>query len=150
LLVRPDGKLQSSFRPPRILVAQFFGRPVKKGYLPSKVCRWLKRGKPAMLVAKQGKAQLCIRSYQPHVPRSIPLLVELYAHGLRDEARKRGDLTPREQEVMELLVCGKTEVEIALMLAIALSTVRKHLEHIYPKLLAKTRRAAVDAYGRMS
>jgi DNA-binding CsgD family transcriptional regulator len=52
-------------------------------------------------------------------------------------------LTLREGEVMRWLACGKTDAEIAALLAISPRTVHKHLEHIYVKLGVETRTAAV-------
>jgi DNA-binding CsgD family transcriptional regulator len=52
-------------------------------------------------------------------------------------------LTPRECEVLELLATGADNRQIATELDIALSTVRKHLEHAYAKLKVSTRTGAV-------
>lgn len=52
-------------------------------------------------------------------------------------------LTVREGEVMHWLSRGKTDSEIAALLAISPRTVHKHLEHIYVKLGVETRTAAV-------
>lgn len=52
-------------------------------------------------------------------------------------------LTPREGDVMHWLSCGKTDAEIAVLLAISPRTVHKHLEHVYVKLGVETRTAAV-------
>lgn len=52
-------------------------------------------------------------------------------------------LTQRETEVMHWLACGKTDVDIAALLAISPRTVQKHLEHVYVKLGVETRTAAV-------
>jgi DNA-binding CsgD family transcriptional regulator len=52
-------------------------------------------------------------------------------------------LTQREGEVMQWLSCGKTDADIAALLAISPRTVHKHLEHIYVKLGVETRTAAV-------
>ncbi|WP_366806993.1 LuxR C-terminal-related transcriptional regulator [Polaromonas sp.] len=52
-------------------------------------------------------------------------------------------LTQREADVMRWLACGKTDAEIAALLAISPRTVQKHLEHIYVKLGVETRTAAV-------
>jgi ATP/maltotriose-dependent transcriptional regulator MalT len=52
-------------------------------------------------------------------------------------------LTPREREVLELLATGADNRQIATELDIALSTVRKHLEHAYAKLNVSTRTGAV-------
>jgi NarL family two-component system response regulator LiaR len=53
------------------------------------------------------------------------------------------DLTKREKEVLELLVDGKSNNEIAMLLSISLATVRFHLTNIYSKLGAKNRVEAV-------
>lgn len=57
-------------------------------------------------------------------------------------------LTRRESEVMRWLACGKTDADIAALLAISPRTVHKHLEHIYDKLGVETRTAAVMRMGR--
>ena len=57
-------------------------------------------------------------------------------------------LTPRENDVMRWLSCGKTDADIAALLAISPRTVHKHLEHIYEKLGVETRTAAVMAVRR--
>jgi DNA-binding CsgD family transcriptional regulator len=52
------------------------------------------------------------------------------------------DLTPRETEVLALLVQGKRNAMIARMLFIAPGTVRKHLERVYAKLAVANRTEA--------
>jgi len=52
-------------------------------------------------------------------------------------------LTAREREVLQWLARGKTDAEIATLLAISPRTVNKHLEHVYVKLGVETRTAAV-------
>lgn len=61
---------------------------------------------------------------------------------------RTGRLTPREVDVMRWLSCGKTDADIAALLAISPRTVHKHLEHIYEKLGVETRTAAVMAVRR--
>ncbi len=51
-------------------------------------------------------------------------------------------LTGREGEVLALVAAGKTNSEIAAILAISARTVQKHLEHIFQKLGVETRTAA--------
>jgi DNA-binding CsgD family transcriptional regulator len=52
-------------------------------------------------------------------------------------------LTAREREVLAWVARGKTNAEIARVLWLAPSTVRKHLENVYAKLGVSTRTAAV-------
>jgi DNA-binding NarL/FixJ family response regulator len=55
-------------------------------------------------------------------------------------------LSPREAEVLVCLASGKTNRQIAKELHLALSTVKRHLEHILPKLNVSDRtQAAVKA-----
>jgi two-component system nitrate/nitrite response regulator NarL len=51
-------------------------------------------------------------------------------------------LTPRERDVLRLVAHGMTKPQIARLLWFAPSTVRKHLENVYPKLGVHTRTAA--------
>jgi DNA-binding NarL/FixJ family response regulator len=62
---------------------------------------------------------------------------------------RRGELTPRELEVLRLLCAGLNQAKIAKQLVIASKTVSKHIEHILEKLPAGSRAEAVAiAYQR--
>ncbi len=52
------------------------------------------------------------------------------------------ELTPREREIVVLVAEGKTNAQIAVLLWVAPSTVKKHLEHVYEKLGVGGRTAA--------
>jgi len=52
-------------------------------------------------------------------------------------------LTPREREVLQLVVAGRSNPEIAAQLVIALSTVKTHVKNIYGKLQVTNRFEAV-------
>jgi DNA-binding CsgD family transcriptional regulator len=60
------------------------------------------------------------------------------------ERRRRGipPLSPREQEVLQLAAQGYSNADIARILFISVSTVRKHLENIFNRTGARTRSAA--------
>jgi DNA-binding CsgD family transcriptional regulator len=51
-------------------------------------------------------------------------------------------VTDREREVLALVAAGKTNGEIAAVLAVSARTVQKHLDHIFQKLGVETRTAA--------
>jgi predicted ATPase/DNA-binding CsgD family transcriptional regulator len=53
------------------------------------------------------------------------------------------DLSAREQEVLALLVLGKTDREIAELLSVSHSTARAHVAHVLHKLDARNRAVAV-------
>jgi DNA-binding NarL/FixJ family response regulator len=55
-------------------------------------------------------------------------------------------LTPREEEVLELVAVGFTNAGIAERLWISPGTVKKHLENVYAKL-GVTNRTAAAAYA---
>lgn len=52
------------------------------------------------------------------------------------------DLTPRELEILQLVITGKTNKEIALEIYISTKTVEFHLDKIYTKLGVRTRMLA--------
>jgi DNA-binding NarL/FixJ family response regulator len=57
-------------------------------------------------------------------------------------------LSPREQEILDLLVKGLVLKEVADQLGIGLETVRTHVHHIYQKLHVRSRTEAVVKYLR--
>lgn len=56
---------------------------------------------------------------------------------------KRISLTPREKEVMDWILEGKTNVDISGILSISARTVEKHCERIFQKLGVENRYAAI-------
>jgi LuxR family transcriptional regulator, regulator of acetate metabolism len=58
-------------------------------------------------------------------------------------------LTPREVEVMELLVHGATNKQIAERFVVTEGTVKAHVTHVYRKLHASNRAEAVHRYMRL-
>jgi DNA-binding CsgD family transcriptional regulator len=63
-----------------------------------------------------------------------------------EETRDDLGLTRRENEILEWVADGKTNPEIAAILGIAPTTVRRHLEYVYAKLGVHIRTAAVTRY----
>ncbi len=70
-------------------------------------------------------------------------LTELLARALREEPRPQGPteagLTPREQEILNLIAKGYSNKLIARDLDLAVGTVKVHVKHILRKLKLKTR-----------
>lgn len=64
----------------------------------------------------------------------------------REPASER--LTPREEDILQLLTQGMLSKEIAHQLSISVETVNSHLKHIYGKLHVRTRTEAVIKFLR--
>jgi DNA-binding NarL/FixJ family response regulator len=61
------------------------------------------------------------------------------------EFRRTDGLSPREREVYELLIQGRTNGEIGQRLFISESTAKVHVRHIFEKLGVHTRAEAATA-----
>lgn len=49
------------------------------------------------------------------------------------------DLTPRELEILKLVITGYSNKTIAAQISVSVKTVEFHLDHIYTKIGARTR-----------
>ena len=109
-------------------------------------------------VLKDAPAQRLINSIHRTLNGESPLNQELAAVLLRRLAEERGhsvpappkprkslreQLTPREEEVLQLLASGKTNQQIAQTLVISKGTVKVHVERIIRKLGVSDRTQAV-------
>jgi DNA-binding CsgD family transcriptional regulator len=117
--------------PAERLLREFFGRPVE-GRLPSALADWLEADGERPLIRNLDGRRLTVRRSES------ALLLEERQAGIQ--------LTPREREVVSWVARGKTNAEIAQLLWLAPSTVRKHLENVYAKLGVNTRTAAVARF----
>ena len=52
------------------------------------------------------------------------------------------DLTPREMEILQLVLAGRTNKAIAAQIGLSEKTVEFHLNHIYTKIGVRTRMLA--------
>jgi DNA-binding NarL/FixJ family response regulator len=82
-------------------------------------------------------------------PMIAPALLDFVREGAQSGRGKSGSsvLTPREVEVLEFIVSGKSNREIAEALFIEEKTVKNHVSNIYSKLHLKNRNEAI-ARGR--
>jgi len=81
--------------------------------------------------------RLVLELLRPHLERVVDRF------GRRATPEADVPLTRREREILEWVERGKMNVEIAEILWLSPSTVRKHLENVYGKLGVHTRTAAV-------
>ncbi|MEO5714833.1 MAG: response regulator transcription factor [Luteolibacter sp.] len=80
-------------------------------------------------------------------PMSSAIARKVVQHFRKDPSRnKEHNLTPRETQILELLVKGSLYKEIAWDLGIGFETVRSHIDNIYNKLHVRTRTEAVVKY----
>lgn len=142
----------------RALLAEW-GVRVRGLGLPEEIARWHRRqfaacSRPVELVpaiaplvieAPAGWLRICFRWLPDRATvlifdarRRVPAASAPHTAS----APARDLLTPREQEVMEWVCRGKTNAEIARILAISPGTVRRHLENIFPRLGVENRHAA--------
>jgi two-component system nitrate/nitrite response regulator NarL len=98
------------------------------GYLTKNIP--LQRFSEALSAALRGEALLF------HRPNEYPPIV---ANGDRDAALLAAQLTPREREVLELLVEGSNNAAIAHRLSVSANTVRTHVQSILTKLGVRSR-----------
>jgi DNA-binding CsgD family transcriptional regulator len=109
--------------------------------------------------ARRWKAELAVYSTRDFGPRARLIMQLIRPHlaavyrgaALRRRLAKAGELgreamielTPREQEVIHCVAEGLSNAEIADVLVVEPSTVRKHLENVYEKLGVRRRTAAL-------
>jgi DNA-binding CsgD family transcriptional regulator len=94
---------------------EYFGDP-DEPELPPPLAQWLESGSPT-LARRLDDRRLTVE-------RSTDAL-------LLKETRDELGLTPRERQILAWVARGKTNPEIAQILWVAPSTVRKHLENVY-------------------
>ena len=82
----------------------------------------------------------------PQVTRRLVAEFAARRPATRRRPRELSLLTPREQEVLDLVIRGQSNTEIAASLTVSLSTVKTHLAHVLGKLGLRDRVQAV-VYG---
>jgi DNA-binding NarL/FixJ family response regulator len=74
---------------------------------------------------------------------SVVGLIRTFAAGTSQSSESSAKLvTPREREVLRLVAQGHTNAEIAAVLTLSLSTVKRHIEHVLAKLGVSDRTGA--------
>ena len=85
----------------------------------------------------------------PTLPTPSPAAVDAEPEAATATADSLIDLTPRQHDVLRLLIEGKTNKLICRELALSESTVKTHLASIFRRLGATSRTQAVVAAARM-
>jgi len=118
---------------------------------PSAVERALHAGATGYLINGQyGPDELiaAVEATAQGQPRLSPAAVRVLVHRLRAvrghrEAARPRQLSHRETEIVDHLVRGRTNAEIARALGISEKTVKNHVNHIYAKLHTRNRAETV-------
>ena len=145
IVVGAGGRIELVTATARRLAAAYLDEP-PVGHLTEPLASWLRQhdtrlngneqlpppAEPLRLERDGGR--LVVSSPLPNV-----LLLEEDAASSREAL----GLTRREWEVLEAVASGKQNAEVAELLWVSPSTVRKHLEHVYEKLGVHTRTAAI-------
>lgn len=131
---------------------RLWGAALRRGHpLPAGLAAHLARPLPSAsiaatlppLVRASCGGRLTVRSYPaPDLGGGLLVVLEESAPGDGLQLA-RWPLSAREREVVHWLAAGKTDRDIAAILAISPRTVHKHLQRVYDKLGVETRTAAV-------
>jgi DNA-binding CsgD family transcriptional regulator len=135
ILLGPADELEYASPPSQRLLREFFPDTTADGRLPAALAEWLESDGAKPFIRRRGQRQL-------KVARSNGALI-------LEERDDEMHLTAREREVLSWVARGETNAEIARLLWLAPSTVRKHLENVYAKLGVSTRTAAVARFFRL-
>ena len=131
VLLGPHHEVHFASAPASRLLGAFFPPPTG-GQLPAPLVDWLVSESAEPLVRRTESGRVIVRR------TGEALFLEEEQCGI--------GLTMREQEVLSWVARGKTNPQIAELLWLAPSTVRKHLENVYAKLGVTTRTAAVSRF----
>jgi len=152
-----DGRLLDA--PARSLTTlRYFFRDVPaggRGQAPAALQRWLRRrsvhwglswlhpGAGAPYMVERGGWRLTLHFIADPLAAECGELIMLRERtAIAPDELSALPLTRRERDVLAILSAGKSNAEIAALLAISPRTVQKHLEHIFEKLGVETRTSA--------
>ena len=106
--------------------------------------RALRAGATGYLLKNVSGAELAAAIRRAHAGATTlaPEAAEVLIHAIATPASPGADLTPRERQVLGLIVAGLTNAEIAARLVVSLSTAKTHVSSIIAKLGAASRTEA--------
>jgi DNA-binding CsgD family transcriptional regulator len=154
LLGRERNILRETNEALRLLAKYFPDHSPATQRLPDTVERWARHHQETLhgtgvprrwtpLVVERESSRLVVRIITDH-QGSLLILEERFA-AIEPDMHKKLALSSREVEVLGWVTQGKTNADIAAILALSPRTVQKHMEHIFRKLGVETRTAAVFA-----
>lgn len=147
-----DGRLPWQTPLARRLLARYFDAP--EGVAPQELLRWLRQviadrlcgttaGQPPTWFVNHACGRLTFALHQQTGDEEwLMVMTETSDQVLIEALTNEFHLTAREGEVLYWVVRGKTNRDIGDILGSSPATVKKQLEHIFPKLGVETRTAA--------
>lgn len=143
LVVSRKGRIHFCTRRGWDLLGRYFDGS-EDGALPAEVLDWLEERAGEPLEIRSGEACLHVRSFMDRASSwdTLMLSLEEKLPIASPEPLQSLGLTPREAEVLFWLTQGKTSPEVAVILDVALNTVKKHAQNIFLKLEVDNRTAA--------
>lgn len=149
----PAGTMRALSPRAAAILRRHFGKDTAgNGRLPEELHRWLRHQRTRRAEATiVPLAPLVLRRdgrlFTAHLAKIASheslLLIEDEPENDRGQARVAAVLTTRENQILDWIVEGKRNAEIALILGTSARTVEKHVEHILAKLNVETRTAAI-------
>ena len=125
-------------------IANYIPMPDDAPKLPADLERWAcsesNRAEDASLILSLESARLTLRRVRQK--SRVLLLLSEESTAAAAENLAPFNLTPRELEVLNRIAEGKTNLEIATILGISLSTAKQHVERVLAKLGVENRTAA--------
>jgi DNA-binding CsgD family transcriptional regulator len=151
LVADRQGNIHYATAKARKLMSHYF-HPTSEVMLPDRIQTWLKEGEKLDRVPPLhelridfGHMSLIVQTMSTTDAPLRRLLLQESVQKLEAEPLQKLGLTRREAEVLLWASQGKSNGEIAIILASKVRTIAKHLERIFAKLMVENRTAAAQA-----
>jgi DNA-binding CsgD family transcriptional regulator/GAF domain-containing protein len=153
IVVDRGGRVRMRSESARRLEQAYLGKPCPASRLAMPLRTWMEASltrlvrsdgavPPIPYVVRRAHEQLVVRLLPDPAKGEHVLLLEAQRLAPPRAELEALGLSPREADVLEWVAFGKTNSEIARILAVSARTVQKHLEHIFEKLGVESRTAA--------
>lgn len=144
IIVAGEDTIQFCTRPARLLLDKYFPDSDAPDRLPPALAAWARDAAGAGRWVKGQEVRLEARLLDGRQPDRSWLLALEETASIADEPASllRLGLTAREAEVLYWIAHGKSNPEVAIILGMALNTVKRHMQSILPKLGVESRLAA--------
>ena len=157
IVLTSNGQVQVMTQQAWLWLTKYFQTRLRQAFsLPDNLQQWVKYQMSLVVsdselslprlplqVEREGRRLIVSFIVEPLGNQYLLLLEEQQSVSLSAETLELLGLTKREAEILYWVAQGKSNAEIASIVASSSRTVKKHLEHIYQKLGVQTRATAV-------